>query len=73
MHPRTLFCEAQVARKGIAQLEEENNKLWQENSRLWEKNERLAGMVEKYQAAHEDLDDDERDDDESDDDALEEG
>jgi hypothetical protein len=48
-----------VRRKGIAQLEEENNKLWQENSRLWEKNERLAGMVEKYQAADEEPGDDE--------------
>ena len=75
MQLQTLFCEADVARKGIAQLEKENDKLWQENSRLWEKNERLAGMVEKYQAADEEPDDDERDDDadESDDDDLEEG
>jgi hypothetical protein len=41
------FCAVDVRRKGIAQLEEENDTLWEENSRLWEKNERLAGMVAK--------------------------
>lgn len=63
-----------MRRKGIAQLEEENDKLWQENSRLWEKNERLAGMVDSYQEADKGLDDDESDDDPngSDEDALEE-
>ncbi len=52
-----------MRRKGIAQLEEENEKLWQENSRLWEKNDRLVGMVQKYQAADEEMDDDDGDDD----------
>ena len=50
-----------MKRKGIAQLEEENDKLWQENSRLWEKNDRLVGMVEKFQAADENGGDDEED------------
>ncbi len=58
----TLFSEAEMKRKGIAQLEEENDKLWQENSRLWEKNDRLVGMVEKHQAGDEEIGDDEGDD-----------